>query len=97
MRKDAQWQRIHRTPIGWPQELNMATACANGKNAKAGIYRMVIAGTVYYLWQERNLRHFQGKLRRSKLLSRLIVQHIHCRGNCNKKIARQLRKTNFYP
>lgn len=54
-------QGINRLPMGWSQEVNWAINYAKGKNAKAVIFRMVMAGCIYYLWQERNQRTFLGK------------------------------------
>ncbi|XP_070013797.1 uncharacterized protein [Nicotiana sylvestris] len=93
----AKWQGVHKQIMEWVQEQECAIKFANGKNAKAEMYRMVLACSVYYIWQERNQRIFQGRRIIVDNLSRLIVQDIHYRGSYNKKITKQLESMNFYP
>lgn len=88
---------IQRAPMGWGHELNWAIINAKGKNIKAEIYKIVMVGSVYYLWLERNQRIFQEKHRSIEVMSKLIVQDIHFRGNCYAKIAGHLKLLNFYP
>ncbi|XP_019233163.1 PREDICTED: uncharacterized protein LOC109213791 [Nicotiana attenuata] len=91
------WMEINRGPMGWNQELAWTVMNANGKDTKAGIYRLTMTGYVYYLWKERNLRIFQKKSRSVEVLSRLITQDVHCRGQWDRKLAGQLRRMNFFP
>ncbi|XP_075099695.1 uncharacterized protein LOC142176344 [Nicotiana tabacum] len=67
------WQGINILPMGWSQEVNWAINHAKRKNAKAGIFRMMMAGCIYYLWQERNQRTFLDKERSVAGLHKLLV------------------------
>lgn len=42
----------------WEHEVNWVVAHNKGKSDAAEIYRMCLAASVYYLWQERNNRIF---------------------------------------
>lgn len=91
------WQGIQRAPMGRQQKVEWTVKYTNGNNAMVEIYRTVMAGSVYTLWQERNLRIFQGKKRRIEDLCKLIIQDTHGRGQWNKKLAGRLSRMNFYP
>lgn len=43
------WMKINRGPMGRNQELAWTVTNANGKDTKAGIYRLTMTGCVYYL------------------------------------------------
>ncbi|XP_060183140.1 uncharacterized protein LOC132613105 [Lycium barbarum] len=64
-RRLLKWQRINRQPMQWSDELNWAVTNASGNSIAAQIFRIVLAGTVYFVWQERNQRIFQAKHRAS--------------------------------
>lgn len=66
-------------------------------NAGAKIYRMVLAGCVYHIRQERNLRVFQKKQRTSDIILRLVIQEVFCRGYLKSRLARRLESANLYP
>ncbi|XP_070026680.1 uncharacterized protein [Nicotiana sylvestris] len=68
------YQGVHKQIMGWVQEQEWTIKFANGKNAKAEMYRMVLSCSVCYIWKERNQRIFQGRRRTVDNLSRLIVQ-----------------------
>lgn len=91
------WHEIRRVPMEWKQELAQATRYANGKSANDEVYTMMMAGCVYYLWQERKFRTFQGKKRSNEVLGRMIVQEIHGRGQGNSRFAGILRRMYCYP
>ncbi|XP_009589510.1 uncharacterized protein [Nicotiana tomentosiformis] len=85
-----QWQGIRRLPMSWQQEIEWAITYYREKNATAKVYKMSLAGSIYHIWQERNLRIFQAKSRNAAVLIRAIVQEIHCRGELKQKLARRL-------
>lgn len=47
--------------MGWHDEVAWAVTHCNDKNVDAEIYRMSLAGCVYFIWQERNQMLFQNK------------------------------------
>ncbi|XP_019252716.1 PREDICTED: secretory carrier-associated membrane protein 2-like [Nicotiana attenuata] len=55
------WQGIKRPVYGWDEELRWAEKWTKRKNAAAELYKMALTATVYYVWQERNIRIFQAK------------------------------------
>ncbi|XP_019248326.1 PREDICTED: uncharacterized protein LOC109227583 [Nicotiana attenuata] len=91
------WAGIGRRARIWSEEIKWASTYATGRKADAAIYRMILAGAVYYLWQERNWRIFKKKKRKAEELVRMIVQDIHCRGSKWLKLEKKLQALNFYP
>ncbi|XP_019245163.1 PREDICTED: uncharacterized protein LOC109225027 [Nicotiana attenuata] len=55
-----EWQGIKRQVMAWGQELEWAERQYKGKSRTAEVYRMVLAGSIYYIWQERNAQIFQA-------------------------------------
>lgn len=53
-RKLLAWQRINWQIFGWKEEVDWAVQHANGKDPKAEVYRLIMAGAIYHLWMERN-------------------------------------------
>ncbi|XP_016450093.1 uncharacterized protein LOC107774942 [Nicotiana tabacum] len=49
-----EWQRVHRHAMTWDQELKWAEQYCKGRSSNAEIYRMSLAGSIYYILQERN-------------------------------------------
>lgn len=68
-----------------------------GKNASATIYRIALAATVYYIWQEKNMVVFQNKRRQADAIIRVIIQEIFVRGSMNKMLERRLHSLKYYP
>ncbi|XP_059310242.1 uncharacterized protein LOC132061438 [Lycium ferocissimum] len=91
------WQGIKRTTGSWCQELAWALQSYKGNSATAEVYRICLAGTTYYIWQERNARVFQKKQRSVDSIVKQIVQDVHCRGIVSAKLKRKLDRMNFYP
>ncbi|XP_075076500.1 uncharacterized protein LOC142163143 [Nicotiana tabacum] len=91
-----QWLGIHRAAMCWQDELKWAILHMRRKTVVA-IYRMVLAGSIYFLWQERNLRIFQAKRRSFEVVTRLIVQEMFCRGSMQNTLARKMEQYNHYP
>ncbi|XP_019260266.1 PREDICTED: uncharacterized protein LOC109238290 [Nicotiana attenuata] len=65
-----QWQGIQRQPMMWANELEWAGKYYRGRSTIAELYKLVLAGTLYYIWQERNCRIFKGVQRPEVILSR---------------------------
>ncbi|KAK4727177.1 hypothetical protein R3W88_032094 [Solanum pinnatisectum] len=65
--------------------------------SKAKVYRMVLAGTIYHVWIERNNTIFQSKQRNEEFMIRHIIREIHGRGAHYRKIGSRLRELNVYP
>ncbi|KAK4721925.1 hypothetical protein R3W88_012158 [Solanum pinnatisectum] len=80
--KMLKWQLITRGCEGWNEELEWAD-----------VYRMAIAATIYYIWQERNLRIFQQKERTTDMISRLITQEIHHRASMIPRLTGYMPKS----
>ncbi|XP_070038220.1 uncharacterized protein [Nicotiana tomentosiformis] len=91
------WQGIQRQAMGWKEEIEWAQKHAYGNNAKAEIYRMTLAGSVYYTWLERNNKIFLQRTTPAATIVRQIIQDIHCRGRTRKKLALLLKKLDYYP
>ncbi|XP_070018255.1 uncharacterized protein LOC142172746 [Nicotiana tabacum] len=62
------WQVIRRPIYGWSEELAWAEKWLKRQNARTELYKMALAACVYYVWQERNTRIFQDKVRRCEVL-----------------------------
>ncbi|KAK4726871.1 hypothetical protein R3W88_031788 [Solanum pinnatisectum] len=95
--KMLKWQLITRGCEGWNEELEWAIGYAKRKSIVADVYRMAIAATIYYIWQERNLRIFQQKERTTDMISRLITQEIHHRASMIPRLTGYMQNLNFYP
>ncbi|XP_019238405.1 PREDICTED: uncharacterized protein LOC109218495 [Nicotiana attenuata] len=91
------WAGTGRKAKIWSEEISWASAYATGRISDATIYRMILAGAVYYLWQERNWRIFRKNKRKAEELVRMIVQDIHCRGSKWINLEKKLQTLNFYP
>lgn len=61
------------------------------------IYRIVLAGCIYQVWQERNQVIFQGKKRTSATIVRLIIQDVYYCASKKPKLARILSGLKFNP
>ncbi|KAK4713160.1 hypothetical protein R3W88_019067 [Solanum pinnatisectum] len=82
---------------GWTEEMDWAISYATGKAIQDEVYRMTLAATVYYVWQERNYRIFQKKERTAEVIIRSLIQEIYCRSNMQPKLAEFIRNFNYYP
>ncbi|XP_075077307.1 uncharacterized protein LOC107763708 [Nicotiana tabacum] len=91
------WQGLYRQPMEWAAEVQWAISQHNGKSASAEIYKMAIAGSVYQLWHERNLRVFQHRQRLAGEIVRVIIQEIFYRGSMKLSLRKKLQSLNFYP
>lgn len=91
------WQGITRTSMKWQDEVHWAIRYMKGRGSRAQVYRMTLAGTIYYLWLERNCRIFQHKHESMELIIRQIAQAVHCRGSHQAKLASRLQELNMYP
>nr|XP_016473346.1 PREDICTED: uncharacterized protein LOC107795263 [Nicotiana tabacum] len=89
------WQGINRNIYGWSEELQWAENWARNRSATTELFKIILAGCVYFVRQERNARLFQAKARNCEILSKLIVQEVHCRSN--REIARILSRMDYYP
>ncbi|XP_070007187.1 uncharacterized protein [Nicotiana sylvestris] len=91
------WLQIDRPVMDWEHELQWVEQYCRGRSATAEIYRMMMVGSLYYIWQERNARIFQEVQRTVKTITRSLAQDIHCRGNVKKCLKRKLIELNSYP
>lgn len=83
--------------MSWNDELDWAAVNYNGKNPEAELYRMVLAGSVYYVWQERNQRVFMNNKRDVDTIIKMIVQDVFHKGSIKPSVAGKLKNLNFYP
>nr|XP_016448930.1 PREDICTED: uncharacterized protein LOC107773999 [Nicotiana tabacum] len=58
------WQGIRRPVYGWIKELAWAEKWLKRQNTSAELFKMTLTSCVFYVWQERNARIFQDKVRR---------------------------------
>lgn len=93
--KILRWQGIGRQARPWEEELQRAILHQNGKSTSAEVYRMSLAGCLYYVWQERNYRSFRQEERPTRIIVKLIIQDIFVRGDLHPKIARKLLVFKF--
>lgn len=91
------WQGIKRVVLGWNEEISWTVSNANGKRGKAEIYRMTLSGSIYYVWLERNLKLLQNKRRPEDVITKMIIQDVHCRGSKLPRLTKQMASLNFYP
>ncbi|XP_019261267.1 PREDICTED: uncharacterized protein LOC109239200 [Nicotiana attenuata] len=88
------WQGIKRPVYRWAEELACVEKWLKRKNATTKLYKMTLVACVYYVWQERNTRCFQAKVRRWEILGKMIIQEIHCRSN--KNMEKALSRLDLY-
>ncbi|KAG5572985.1 hypothetical protein H5410_062751 [Solanum commersonii] len=81
------WGSQVKVSNGWNEELTWAVEHASNKTIQAEVYRMTLAATIYYIWQERNM----------ELITRAIIQDIHCRANMLPRFICFMQKLNFDP
>lgn len=91
------WMKMDRPVIDWKHELKWAEQYCYGKNAKAEIYRMVLIGSIYHIWQERNSRIFKKVESNVEAITRSLVRDIHGRGSAKKCLEKRLKELNSYP
>jgi len=91
------WLSSNRVSNGWTEELTWAIEHASSKTIQAEIYRMTLAAAIYYIWQERNYRNFQNKERNTEIITKVIIQSIHCRASMIPRLIGFMHKLNFYP
>ncbi|XP_009759121.1 uncharacterized protein LOC142182301 [Nicotiana tabacum] len=91
------WLKIVRPVMDWEHELQWAEQHCRGRSAAAEIYRMILVGSIYYIWQERSAKVFQEIQRTAETITRSLAQDIHCRGNVKKCLKRKLIELNSYP
>uniref|UniRef100_A0A0V0HJ14 Putative ovule protein n=1 Tax=Solanum chacoense TaxID=4108 RepID=A0A0V0HJ14_SOLCH len=48
------WQNYQTDALSWDNELKWMMAHVNGRNATTEVFRVIVAGCVCFLWQERN-------------------------------------------
>nr|XP_016448596.1 PREDICTED: uncharacterized protein LOC107773693 [Nicotiana tabacum] len=91
------WEKVcqPRNIYGWSKELLWVENWARNRSAKAELFKVVLAGCVYFVWQERNARLFQAKSRNCEILSKLIVQEVQCQSN--RKIEKIMNRLDYYP
>lgn len=92
-----QCQGICRKTMRQSDELNWTIKCCKGRSIKTELYRLILAGAVYHVWQERNNRIFRGMKQSIQELVREIVQAIHGRGKCVQRLQARLDEMNYYP
>ncbi|KAH0724768.1 hypothetical protein KY284_000633 [Solanum tuberosum] len=61
----------------WDEEVLWANTHYKGKQARAKVYRIAVAASVYVVWQERNQRIFKQIIKTPGMLVRKIVQEVH--------------------
>nr|XP_016495350.1 PREDICTED: uncharacterized protein LOC107814450 [Nicotiana tabacum] len=79
-----QWKGIQRQPMMWANELEWAGKYYRGRSTTAELYKLVLAGTLYYIWQERNDKIFKRVQRSEVTLRRAITQDVHGRGEIDE-------------
>ncbi|XP_019227212.1 PREDICTED: uncharacterized protein LOC109208540 [Nicotiana attenuata] len=89
------WQGIKRSVNDWDEELRWAEKRTKRKTAAAELYKMALAATVHYVWQERNARTFQAKVKGWELICKKIIQELHCRSSWH--IEKILHRLDWYP
>ncbi|KAH0689390.1 hypothetical protein KY289_016748 [Solanum tuberosum] len=96
-RKLLGWQGIQRQSMNWQEEVQWAIRNMKGKSSKMQVYRMTMAGALYWLWRERNCRIFQKKQRTQESIVRQVIQEVHGRGSRQPRLASRLQELNVYP
>uniref|UniRef100_M1DU54 Orf147a protein n=1 Tax=Solanum tuberosum TaxID=4113 RepID=M1DU54_SOLTU len=91
------WLNIQREARRWDEEVLWANTHYKGKQARAKVYRMAVAASVYVVWQERNQRIFKQIIKTPGMLVRKIVQEVHLRGRKWARLDQVLQSLNAYP
>lgn len=74
------WKKVlvglgyHRNPLQWRREQRWLHQATRGRNVRARKLKVVLSCTIYYIWQERNLRIFQQSQKSPETLSTMILQ-----------------------
>ncbi|XP_060186212.1 uncharacterized protein LOC132615617 [Lycium barbarum] len=90
--KILQWHGIKRRAMTWQQEVQWAISHAKGRSGAVEVYKIVLACSVYHIWQEWNWRIFHKRTRGPAEITRLIIQEVHGRGS--KQVASQKDEAN---
>lgn len=80
----------------WQEKVQWTAVNCKGKSSAAEVYRMAMARSLYYVWQEWNMRIFQGKQRTVGAIVRMIIQEVVFRGTLTAKLAKKMESLNFY-
>ncbi|GLT27312.1 hypothetical protein SLA2020_023190 [Shorea laevis] len=64
---------IRRNPCAWSHEWRWIQRTCKGRRVSKRKIRTALAATIYLIWQERNYRIFQGKMRSGTLICREIL------------------------
>ncbi|XP_049365284.1 uncharacterized protein LOC125830123 [Solanum verrucosum] len=91
------WLNIQREARRWDEEVLWANTHCKEKQARAKVYRMAVAASVYVVWQERNQCIFKQIIRTPGMLVRKIVQEVHLRGRKWARLDQVLQSLNAYP
>uniref|UniRef100_M1DFJ6 Orf147a protein n=1 Tax=Solanum tuberosum TaxID=4113 RepID=M1DFJ6_SOLTU len=91
------WLNIQREARRWDDEVLWANTHCKGKQARAKVYRMAVAASVYVVWKERNQRIFKQIIRTPRMLVRKIVQEVHLRGRKWARLDQVFQFLNAYP
>ncbi|KAH0780943.1 hypothetical protein KY290_000541 [Solanum tuberosum] len=91
------WLNIQREARRWDDEVLWANTHCKGKQARAKVYMMAVATSVYVVWKERNQRIFKQIIRTPGMLVRKIVQEVHLRGRKWARLDQVLQFLNAYP
>ncbi|XP_019240180.1 PREDICTED: uncharacterized protein LOC109220174 [Nicotiana attenuata] len=91
------WQSIKREVWNWKHEVQWAIENATGKTAQQEVYKMLLAGGVYHLWQERNARIFKESSRSADQVVKQLIREIHVRARRDSRLDRYMKDLNFYP
>ncbi|XP_060195313.1 uncharacterized protein LOC132624567 [Lycium barbarum] len=89
-------QGILRQCMNWQGEVVWAQVQRKGKNSAAQVFRMTLAGSVNYIWQEWNLRLFQGKERNAEGITKQVIRDVHIRGSLFPRLTRKPEELNMY-
>lgn len=65
--------------LDWKGLIDKLASRPVNKSIWSIIQRLLLAATVYFLWQERNFRLFQGKQRSADVLCNIIIDMVRFR------------------
>ncbi|KAH0724767.1 hypothetical protein KY284_000632 [Solanum tuberosum] len=91
------WLNIQREARRWDEEVLWTNTHCKGKQARAKVYRMAVAASVYVVWQEKNQRIFKQIIRTPGMLVRKIVQEVHLQRKKWARLDQVLQSLNAYP
>lgn len=91
------WAGENFSCTDWNSVVTWATKRLKGKSCKKALLKIVLAATVYTIWQERNARRFQHIELSMQRITHDVVQQVHIKAFRIPKLEATAKDLNWYP